>query len=252
MNNSEAYRHFASLYDELMAEAPYNNWLEFLKRKTAQYEVKDKRLLDVGCGTGTLAVMLANDGYEVTGVDLSEEMLTIASIKAAESPLSVVLVQQDMRELDLGETFPLITAFCDCINYLETYDDVERTFTAVYEHLESGGLFLFDVHSIYKMDHVFQGASFSFAGEELSYIWDCFEGPYEHSVDHELSFFVLEETGLYRRYDEVHHQRTFEKDVYVNALEKAGFHVLDIEGDFKDGMPDQHAERLFFTAVKQI
>jgi len=251
MNEGDAYQHFASLYDALMAEAPYDEWLAFLKKKTAKLELSNYRLLDVGCGTGTLAMMLADAGFEVTGVDLSEEMLTIAADKAIAENQNITFVQQDMRELDLGETFPIITAFCDVVNYLETYEDVKRTFQSIYAHLENGGLFIFDVHSVYKIDHVFQGASFSFAGEALSYIWDCFDGSYEHSVEHELSFFVLEESGLYRRYDEVHRQRTFEIEAYIKALESSGFTVMAVEGDFKEGPLDEKAERLFFTTIKQ-
>jgi len=251
MNEGGAYRHFASLYDALMMDAPYEQWLDFLKKKLAEYDKEAARLLDVGCGTGTLAILLSEMGFRVTGVDLSEEMLTIAMNKALAENQNIVFLQQDMRALDVGETFPVITAFCDVINYLETYEDVEQTFRSVCEHLDEGGLFLFDVHSIYKVDHLFQGASFSYAGEELSYIWDCFEGPYEHSVDHELSFFVQTDSDLYQRFDEVHHQRTFDQELYARALEKSGFKVLSIEGDFKEGIPDEHAERLFFTAIKE-
>lgn len=248
MSESGNYQHFALLYDELMAEAPYDKWLEFFKAKVEARELGEKDVLDVGCGTGTLAIQLSDLGFHVTGVDLSDEMLTVAADKA--SGRDVTFIQQDMRELDLGQTFSIVTSFCDCLNYLESFEDVKMTFRSVYEHLEAGGLFLFDVHSVYKMDHVFQGASFCSADPELSYIWECFDGPYEHSVDHELSFFVVEEAGLYRRFDETHHQRTFEKTEYTQALEEAGFTLLSVEGDFEKGEPRATAERLFFTVIK--
>ena len=251
MNEGASYHHFAIAYDELMSEAPYEKWLAFFEAKTKALAGSVENVLDVGCGTGILAIQLAGKGFRVVGVDLSENMLAIATGKALEQNIDVTFIEQDMRDLQLGQTFSVITAFCDVINYLKTFEDVEQTFRSIYEHLDHGGLFLFDVHSVYKIDYVFNGASFCAADDELSYIWECYEGPVEHSVDHELSFFVLENSDLYRRFDEVHHQRTFERDEYVQALEKSGFTLISVEGDFNEGEPDERAERLFFTVIKK-
>ncbi|WP_027725728.1 class I SAM-dependent DNA methyltransferase [Tuberibacillus calidus] len=250
MSDQNAYQHFATFYDVLMSDAPYDLWVEFLKRKTLQYGITGGRLLDVGCGTGTLALMLSATGYQVTGVDLSEEMLAVALDKALQEDVNVHFIQQDMRHLDLGETFEVVTAFCDVMNYLENESDVMSSLQSVYHHLAPGGLFLFDVHSVYKMDCLFRNHSFSYAGEDLAYIWDVFEGAFPHSVEHEISFFVEESPGLYRRFDECHRQRTFPVEFYKSRLEQTGFTVLSVEGDFKEGRPAEDAERLFFTAVK--
>jgi cyclopropane fatty-acyl-phospholipid synthase-like methyltransferase len=251
MSEGNSYQHFAFLYDVLMDEAPYEKWLDFFQKKVSGHLNSAKSLLDIGCGTGTLAIQLAGQGFNVTGVDLSDEMLAVSASKLAETDQRITFVQQDMRQLQLGQTFPIATAFCDVINYLESFEDVKETFSSVYDHLDDGGLFLFDVHSVYKMDHIFQGASFCSADPELSYIWECFEGAHEHSIEHELSFFVQEDNGFYRRYDETHKQRTFDKADYVLALEDAGFKLISVEGDFEEGAPHEHAERLFFTAIKK-
>ncbi len=244
-----SYQHFALLYDELMMDAPYENWLQFIMKNIKKYGNGGKRLLDLGCGTGTLSIPLSVQGYNITGVDLSEEMLAIAQAKSIEAGVQIAYYQQDMRELEGFEPFDIIGVFCDSLNYLRTEQDVELTFKNIYDHLLPGGLFLFDVHSIYKMENIFIGQTYCSSDEEISYIWNCFAGDQPHSVEHELTFFV-KENDLYYRYDEVHYQRTFIVDTYQQWLEKAGFELLEISADFTEEKPEENSERIFFTARK--
>lgn len=244
-----SYQHFALLYDELMMDAPYENWLQFIMKNITKYGNGGKRLLDLGCGTGTLSIPLSVQGYNVTGIDLSEEMLAIAQAKSTDAGVQIAYFQQDMRELEGFEPFDIIGVFCDSLNYLRTEQDVELTFKNIFDHLLPGGLFLFDVHSIYKMDNIFIGQSYCSNEEEISYIWNCFAGEQPHSVEHELTFFV-KENDLYYRYDEVHYQRTFIVDTYQQWLEKTGFELLAISADFTEEKPVENSERIFFIVRK--
>lgn len=245
-----SYQHFALLYDELMMDAPYENWLHFIMNNITKYGNGCKRLLDLGCGTGTLSIPLAVQGYNVTGIDLSEEMLAIAHAKSIEASVQIAYFQQDMRELDGFQPFDVIGVFCDSLNYLKTEEDVEITFRNIYDHLLPGGLLLFDVHSIYKMENIFIGQTYCSNEEEISYIWNCFAGEQPYSVEHELTFFVKEDDS-YDRYDEVHYQRTFPVETYKQWLEKAGFELLGISADFTEEKPTESSERIFFTAKKK-
>ncbi|PEZ83374.1 class I SAM-dependent methyltransferase [Bacillus sp. AFS017274] len=245
------YERFAYVYDELMKDTPYEKWLMILTAKLEQYGIGGRKVLDLACGTGEMTVELAQHGFEVTGVDLSDEMLLVANEKAVKLGLSIPLFQQNMAELEGLGHFDCVTIFCDSLNYLRDEEDIVKTFSRVHEHLKEGGLFLFDVHSIYKMEEIFRDNTFAVNGEEVSYIWDCFPGVEPYSVEHDLSFFVRDdESGLYDRFDELHYQRTYPVEQYKKWLEQAGFTVSEILADLEDAPLAAETERILFVASK--
>ncbi|TFD92353.1 class I SAM-dependent methyltransferase [Jeotgalibacillus sp. R-1-5s-1] len=245
-----SYESFALVYDQLMADVPYDSWMAFLVEATGDQGYSAKRLLDVGCGTGEWTLKASEYGYDVTGIDLSSSMLAIAREKAEEAGLKVDFLEMNMTDVQGFEPFDRITIFCDSLNYLETEEEVQKTFANMAALLKSGGYFLFDVHSVYKMNHLFIGQSYHDDTGEAAYIWDSFEGEFENSVEHELSFFIEEESGLYRRYDELHKQRTFTAKQYQKWLEEAGFQVKTISADFTMDAPEETSERIFFVCIK--
>lgn len=245
------YERFALIYDDLMEDAPYDAWIAFLDRHMKKHGNGGARILDLACGTGELTVRLAEKGWKTTGVDLSETMLIVAQQKISEHGFHVPLFQQDMRELEGLGRFDGVVMFCDSLNYLLKEEDVLRTFERIYQHLEDEGLFMFDVHSLYKMNHVFLHHTYAFNDEDASYIWNCFPGEQENSVEHELTFFVRQqENGLYERFDEFHVQCTFPIAEYQKWLEQCGFQVLQISADFTDDPPLEQSERIFFVCKK--
>lgn len=245
------YEKFAYIYDELMKDVPYDQWVRFINKKKADYQISGTKLLDLGCGTGELSVRLAQNGYHVTGVDLSSEMLSVARLKADQKGLQIDFYQQDMTELELIGNYDVIGIFCDSLNYLQSPEEVKQTFARVREYLHDHGLFMFDVHSLYKMDRIFLNQTFTYDQGDICYIWHCFPGEAPHSVEHELTFFVETPQGTYERFDERHFQRTFSVNVYKQWLDEAGFEILDISGDFVDSAPGEESERIFFTARKK-
>jgi SAM-dependent methyltransferase len=246
------YGRFAYLYDQLMEDLPYENWLKITEEYGKKYRVSGKTLLDVACGTGELSCRFGLQGYTVTGVDLSEDMLAVAMAKSQEEGLNIPFYQQNMAELEGLEKYDYITIFCDSLNYLPTERDVIQTFEGVASHLLDNGLFLFDIHSEYKMDHIFKDHTFTHIDENLCYIWNCFEGEFPLSVEHDLTFFVKEETTKkYDRVEEFHYQRTFPINQYKNWLEQAGFETLEILGDLENQPPSEKTERILFIARKK-
>ena len=247
-----SYERFAFLYDELMADAPYDQWVAFTKKKLAHYDVTGKRMLDLACGTGELSFRFANEAFAVTGVDRSAEMLSVARRKAEDRGLAIPLYQQDMAELEGLEPFDFIVIFCDSLNYLADENQVQKTFAGVFNSLKKGGLLLFDVHSIDKINNGFINQTFTLNEDHLAYIWNSFPGEFPYSVEHELSFFVLdEESGKYDRVDELHIQRTFPIDAYSQWLKEAGFEKIEVSADFVETAPQPESERIFFSAVKK-
>ncbi|WP_088066923.1 class I SAM-dependent DNA methyltransferase [Gottfriedia luciferensis] len=245
------YNRFAYLYDQLMNDVPYDNWVHFLKTVFEKYELNQPTILDIGCGTGTLPILLAKMNYSVSGVDLSEEMLSVAMAKAEHEKVQIPFYQQNMMELEGFTDLDCVTIFCDSLNYLETEDQVEQTFKKVHESLKDNGLFLFDVHSPYKIEEIFGEETFFIDDEELSLVWSCTQGEEPLSVEHDLVFFMKEENSdLYERFEEYHNQRTFPVDIYKTLLNQAGFEVKEIIGDFDEALED-NSERIFFTAMKK-
>ena len=245
------YEQFALLYDELMNDVPYEKWVEFTEQSLGQIGKTDAKILDVACGTGNVTLPLVQKGYDVTGVDLSEEMLTIAQQKLGEEGQFIPFYQQDMRELDVPGEFDCVTIFCDSLNYVLEEEGIQETFRRVYHHLRSDGLFLFDVHSLYKIHHVFQNETYTMNEDEISLIWNCFPGEGPNSVEHDLTFFVRdEEEDVYHRFDELHMQRTYPVEELTKWLENAGFTVLRVTGDFERIEVTEQTERIFFVATK--
>ncbi|TDL34479.1 class I SAM-dependent methyltransferase [Jeotgalibacillus sp. S-D1] len=248
-----SYGRFAEVYDQLMKDMPYDQWTRFLLEKQNEFNITGRRLMDVGCGTGEWTLKIAQEGFEVTGIDLSDSMLAVASNKAQEAGVAIEFFQQDMAEASGFEAFDIITIFCDSLNYLETEDEVKSTFHHMHKLLNPGGLFLFDIHSIYKMDTLFIDQSFTYDDGEVAYIWNSFSGDHPYSVEHELSFFVLEdeERDSYIRFDELHKQRTYTIQTYKALLEETGFTVEGITADFSPSLsPSDESERIFFTCRK--
>jgi len=245
------YNAFAYIYDELMSDAPYEEWLNYFKRCHQMYLPEGKKVLDVACGTGTISILLKEEGFDVTGVDISDDMLAIAQLKAMEKGFHLPLYQQDMREMERIGQFDIATVFCDSLNYLQTENDLLHTFLSINKQLMVRGLLLFDVHSIFKIDNIFIGNTFSLTDEDIAYIWNCYEGPFPNSVEHDLSFFVLDESSMkYDRYDETHIQRAFSLEVYEKILKETGFEILAIHGGFDEENYHPECERIFFSARK--
>ena len=245
------YNRFAYLYDQLMNDVPYERWVQFLKNVFQKYEMLQPSILDIGCGTGTLPISLAKMNYSISGVDLSEEMLSVAMAKAEIEKVNIPFFQQNMVELEGFDQLDCVTIFCDSLNYLETEDQVKQTFIRVNESLKDNGLFLFDVHSPYKIEEIFGEETFFIDDAELSLVWSCTQGEHPLSVEHDLVFFMKEENrDLYERFEEYHNQRTFPINTYKSLLNQTGFEVKEIIADFDEAVDDT-SERIFFIAMKK-
>jgi SAM-dependent methyltransferase len=243
------YNRFAIVYDELMKEMPYDKWVQKVVDAAEKYQVPVRSILELACGTGELSVRLYESGFQVTGLDLSGDMLAVAHAKAAERGFSIPFIQQNMTDFFGFGQFDMAIIFCDSLNYLHTEEEVVKTFSCVYDHLKENGLFLFDVHSLYKINEIFLNGPFVLNEDNISYIWQCYEGEWPNSVEHDLSFFVRDDqSGLYERFDELHVQRTFSAREYEQMLAASGFEVLEVTADFTEQAPCEHSERIFFTA----
>jgi len=258
------YRQFASVYDRLMEEMPYSDWLSFARKCWDRYGMP-KTVVDLGCGTGNLSIPLARSGFSVYGIDLSAEMLSVARSKWDEpsagtgrrdDPGTIRWLQQDMRDWELPYPADAVISFCDCLNYLTEPEDVSATIRRTYEGLAPGGLFLFDVHSPRQLERYAEEQPFVYDEPDIAYLWVSDYDEERREIEHSLTFFIREEQAsrggetLYGRFEESHVQRAYDPDWLADELESAGFEVLHRLADFKWERPTAESERLFFVARK--
>lgn len=245
---SNSYNRFGEVYDELMTDIPYDRYVEWVLKHAPAIEFK--RLLDIGCGTGTLSMMFVQSGYDVAGLDLSEEMLAIAQTRASQMGMNIPFFAMSMDELTGFTELDVAIIPIDSINYVTDEAAVKRTLEKVYAALRSGGQLFFDVHSLFKMDEIFLEGPFTYDEDGVNYVWHTEQGEYPHSVYHDMTFFVETESGLYERFDEEHFQRTFDVEQYVGWLREVGFTSIEVTADFEEMAPDEESERIFFRAIK--
>lgn len=244
-----SYERFAHVYDELQTDIPYDRYVEWIEQHAPSEHFP--KLLDIGCGTGVLGLMLANAGYKVSGIDLSEDMLAIAAERFTEAGVQVPLFCMSMHELDGFEALDVVTIAIDSLNYVTEEVAVYATLERIFQSLRQGGQLFFDVHSLYKMDEIFLDGPFTYDDGDISYVWHTELGDYDHSVVHQMTFYVRDAaSNLYERFDEEHNQRTFPIEQYIAWLHDIGFTSVEVTADFTEELPEYESERIFLRAVK--
>lgn len=255
-----SYRQFAAVYDRLMEEMPYPKWLRFLRGCWDRYGIPSS-VADLGCGTGSIAIPLAQSGFHVYGIDLSADMLTIARQKWEETQRQAVRprggtvrwLQQDMRSWELPDEVDAVISLCDCLNYLTEQVDVEAAFRATYHGLKEGGVFLFDVHALKTLKDYALHQPFILDERDIAYLWTSDMDEERSEIEHNLTIFVKDphdKEGRFVRIEETHVQRAYDPDWMEAALRKAGFSKVERFADFELKLPLPSSERLFFAAVK--
>lgn len=244
----EAYTSFASVYDTFMDNIPYEEWAEYLSGLLAEYEVTDGIVLDLGCGTGTLTELMAGRGFDMIGVDNSEEMLEIAMEKRAESGRDILYLLQDMREFELYGTVRAVISICDSLNYITEEEELEEVFRLVNNYLDPEGVFIFDFNTVYKYQEILGDQTIAESREDCSFIWDNYYYEEEQINEYELSLFLQEEGNLYRKYVETHYQKGYELETIKSVLEKSGMKFVTAYDAFTKNPPTEESERIYVVA----
>ncbi|GLB46762.1 methyltransferase [Philodulcilactobacillus myokoensis] len=238
---------FAQFYDELFDPAMYQKWLDFVLTNSKP----EDRLIDLACGTGRLIVSLAKLGYHTTGLDFSDDMLSIAEQHAIDNNVSPFLIQGNMLDLSNLDQYSIITCFDDSLCYLKNQKELLRAFLEVYQHLSDHGVYLFDVISPYQTDVVYPGYMYNYHDKNRAFMWQSYEGDKPHSVEHDLTFFYYNyEKDAYDEYSELHHERTYDLNIYIQLLKKAGFNQISATADFGKSKINKTTTRYFFKCKK--
>ena len=217
------YQDFAEIYDGLMNDVDYERWAEYYTRLLSIYGIRSGKICECACGTGGLTLPLQHRGFQMTGVDLSREMLWQAAQKARKNGMNIPFVQQDMRSLNLHKPVDAVLATCDGVNYLMTDEDLLSFFRAAKRAIRPGGALIFDVSTPHKLKNILCSGLMCEDRPEITYLWQNTWHERAQTVDLDLCFFVRETDGKYRRMEEHQSQRAWDTETLKNGLWKAGF-----------------------------
>lgn len=241
------YGSFAAFYDALTADVDYAAWAEYLLAVFARHGGKAQQVLDLACGSGSLALELAARGVDVIGVDGSRDMLAIAREKAEEAAAEVMFLCQDMRELDLYGTVDGAVCMLDSLSHLCDTKDVQEVLRRLGLFIAPDGLLVFDVNTPYKHREVLGDNAFVFEEDEFMCVWRNRYLPARCEVSMQLDFF-LEEDGSYARYSDTVRERAYAMATWNKLLAEAGFECLAVYGERDFDAPTADAQRWVFVA----
>ncbi|MDE5679371.1 MAG: methyltransferase domain-containing protein [Lachnospiraceae bacterium] len=269
----EAYTDFAYVYDTFMDETPYEKWRDFIAETIKKYGIskpvklpetlqeaipkeaaetlQEERnlILDLGCGTGTLTELLAEEGYDMIGVDSSADMLELAMEKRDRMGHETLYLLQDMRELELYGTVGTVVSVCDSLNYMLSEEELLQVFKLVENYLFPEGIFIFDFNTVYKYAEVIGDATIAENRETCSFIWENTYYPEEALNEYEVTVFVREgQENLYRKFSETHYQRGYTEGQMRRLLEAAGMQIeLVLDADTHKAV-SKTSERIYMVA----
>ncbi|MBC7233945.1 MAG: class I SAM-dependent methyltransferase [Chloroflexi bacterium] len=244
------YDHYARVYDQSGQITFSLKMIPYLEELLQRHPAPARSLLDLACGTGTVAVAFAQQGWEVYGVDASAGMLEQARHKAAQWGQAVAFSQQDMRQFVLPHPVGLVTCLYDSLNYMLTLDDLQLVFQCVAAALLPNGVFIADMNTQETLEHVWGNNTFFVEGRNLAVVMVSSYEPATRLSAVNIVGFVRREDGLYERFEEQHLETAYEKEQVEAALEAAGLRVEAAYECFGFEPPDEETRRILWVARK--
>lgn len=242
------YDQFAQLYDELTLDVNYKVRSDYISDFFKANGINQGTILDLACGTGSISEYLIQMGYRIIGIDLSENMLCVASQKLLKHSSNFSLLNGKMQDFELPEPVDGCVCSLDSINHLENADDVLLTFKNVYNSLKDNGIFVFDVNTIYKHQNVLGDNAFVFDEEDYFLAWDN-ELIDDTTVRILLDFFVYNGES-YDRYSEEIIENSYSVEKLTDMLNETGFRDIQIYDELTKNPAKKDSERLYFVCKK--
>ncbi len=243
-------------YDTLMKDVPYRMWVSYivdlLRRLDSAFRFH--RILELACGTGTVALEFARKGCQVVGVDIMEGMVEVAREKAQKMGLTkrARFYAQDIAELHLPDEPPFDLALClfDSLNYITDPTKLAQVFVRTFAHVRSGGYFVFDLNSEFALrEHLFDQDNLDEDEEQttLYYFWRSEYDPQKRLCRVDMWFAAKEERGDWRRFREVHWQRAYTMEEVHQMATAAGWQWVKVLDAYSYQPPHPESERWYFV-----
>lgn len=277
-----AYESFARVYDLFMDNVPYEEWGSYLTGLLREYGICNGTVAELGCGTGKMTRLLAAVGYDMIGVDNSEEMLEIAREAEYEADAwsaaeawdeadetdepeeyaelgepdepdelpngGILYLLEDMRELELYGSVCAVVSVCDSMNYILEEADLREVFSRVHEYLEEDGIFIFDLNTVYKYRDLLGETTIAENREEGSFIWENYFDEESAVNEYDLTLYIREDGETYRRFEEVHYQRAYDLKTIGRLLADAGMELTAAYDAFTKEPVRDDSERIYVVA----
>lgn len=254
----QPYTGFAAVYDMFMDNVPYEEWAVYVTKLLNKYGIDKGLVLELGCGTGSMTRQLAAGGYDMIGIDNSEEMLQIARDRCEEDKNKILYLCQDMREFELYGTVAAAISVCDSMNYILSEEELLQVFKLVNNYLDPNGLFIFDLDTQYAYEEVLGDSTIAENRSEGSFIWENTYYEEEQMNEINLSLFIPErldsEEGtesrakLFRRYEETHYRRAYSLKTVKQLIEAAGMEWIGAYEALTEKKPKKDSERVYIIA----
>lgn len=245
-----SYNIFAKYYDHLTENVDYKVRSDYISNFLTMYGIKDGLLLDLACGTGQMSILFAQKGYDVIGIDASPDMLCKAQGNVAMTGMQPILfLCQQMEQINLYGTIRACICTLDSINHLTSKEAVSATFQRVSLFMEQGGIFVFDVNSLYKHHTILADNTFVYEEEDVFLVWRNAYDAASQAVEINLDFFEKEE-GTYYREQEQFTEYAYDTPLLCQLLIKSGFEVLGTYDELRMEEAHETSQRIYFVARK--
>lgn len=243
------YNDFAYIYDRLMKpDINYERICDFIENLFIRYEKNPHLIADLACGTGNITVSMAKRGYEMIGVDISEQMLAVAREKAINEKTDILFLNQDISKLDLYGTCDAFLCMIDGLNYIIEPKRIEYLFKRIKTcFLNPGGVLIFDISTQFKLSEIIGNNTFIHDHDDVFYSWENRYIKKLNLCKMYLNFFCKDKNGKYSRFYEEHLQRAHLVSELSSALKKAGFEKIETFDGFSFEMPTEKSERIIFA-----
>lgn len=232
-----------------MQDVDYFDWVEYFESLIKKYsKITVKKILDLGCGTGTPTMLFRYHGYEVVGLDRSKEMLEVARSKA-KGLKGVKFVQGDFLRFRLDDQFDAVVSIFDSINNLLNEEHLLKTFRNVRMHLRPGGPFVFDMNTHYALKEYWGNGVKVFDKGKILSIWKTTYNEKKMLSRLHITVFYRVGENTYTRMDEEHFERAYNNETVEKLLRKAGFDEVNVFEHLSYSKPRANTPRVVFVAV---
>lgn len=249
---ADGYHALAAVYDRLNRDVDYSEWADFVEKCFSKYGKKPESVLELGCGTGSMTLELAKRGYDLTALDISEDMLSVANMRAMEAGFkNILFLRGDMTDFELYGTVDAVLCCLDGINHLTVRDDVAACFALVANYLNPGGIFLFDLNTPYKFRHMYADNDYILEEDGAVCCWQNRTNKKGDICDFYLTVFEKQSNGLYKRTDGVQRERCYGMKTVKNLLAEAGLEFVSAVDSYEFDEPGAESERWYIAARKK-
>ena len=241
------FKYLSDYYDRFVG-ADYKKIADYIDQKLKTTGCHGKYGVDLGCGSGTLTLLLSELGYDMIGIDRSEAMLSRAFDKKPENS-TVLFSQQDLTDFELFGPADFMVSTLDCINYFKSLDQVNDFFTHCAVHLKDNGILIFDMNTLHKYEQILGDNTFIYETDEAFCVWENeFVNP---KMYFDLTYFIQNDSGSYDRAEDHQEQTYFSVNEVTGLLSENGFSVIEIEDDYECCPQGEQTQRIVITAQKR-